>query len=212
MACCLFGAKPVPAYCQLDSWEKNHWNLNLNSIIFSQENAFENVKCQIGGHFLQGEMMSLLINIVILGYTDMSSLGFQFISMAFDIQRLKESNIHLSCEEMPMVHFTNGLGVDNQNLFLCSSHTTSTNPIMPQFCTSHDSTAVMTYMCKIVIWFSHWTQNYRKKYFHKIWIMSSLLRCEIGSVLFPVSFPRKQFLLTEVHWVNKNSIQCTQLT
>ena len=33
---------------------KFQWNLNLNSIIFIQENAFENVVCQHGSHFVQG--------------------------------------------------------------------------------------------------------------------------------------------------------------
>ena len=37
------------------------WNLNLNSIIFIQENAFENVICQNGGHFVQGEMKQTLL-------------------------------------------------------------------------------------------------------------------------------------------------------
>ena len=32
------------------------WNSNQNSIIFIQENAFEFVVCQDGGHFVQGEM------------------------------------------------------------------------------------------------------------------------------------------------------------
>ena len=58
MACRLFGPKPLPepvlAYCQLNSWEKNHWNSNRNSIIFIQEIAFENVTCQDGDHFVQG--------------------------------------------------------------------------------------------------------------------------------------------------------------
>ena len=36
----------------------NKFQLNLyrNFIIFIQENAFENIICQIGGHFVQGEM------------------------------------------------------------------------------------------------------------------------------------------------------------
>ena len=32
------------------------WNLIQNFIIFNQENAFENVVCQYGGHFVQVEM------------------------------------------------------------------------------------------------------------------------------------------------------------
>ena len=34
---------------------KFQWNLSRNSIIFVQENAFEIVVCQHGGHFVQGE-------------------------------------------------------------------------------------------------------------------------------------------------------------
>ena len=33
---------------------KFQWNLNLNFLIFIQENAFENVICQNGSHFVQG--------------------------------------------------------------------------------------------------------------------------------------------------------------
>ena len=36
--------------------DKLQWNLNENSIIFIQENAIENVVCQNGGYFVQGEM------------------------------------------------------------------------------------------------------------------------------------------------------------
>ena len=61
MACRMFGAKPLPepmlAYCQLDCWEKTfQWNSNRNAVIFIQENAFELVVWQNGGHFVQGEM------------------------------------------------------------------------------------------------------------------------------------------------------------
>ena len=31
-----------------------YWNLNRNSIIFTQENAIENFVCQNGGHIVQG--------------------------------------------------------------------------------------------------------------------------------------------------------------
>ena len=37
-------------------WNKFQWNLNHNSIIFIQENAFEIVVCQNGGLLVQGEM------------------------------------------------------------------------------------------------------------------------------------------------------------
>ena len=47
MAWRLFDAKPLPEpmlpYCQLDFWEQITYNLHQNSIIFIQENVFENV-------------------------------------------------------------------------------------------------------------------------------------------------------------------------
>ena len=44
MACCLFGAKPLPEP-MLTYWELNQiqWNLNQNTKLFIHENAFENV-------------------------------------------------------------------------------------------------------------------------------------------------------------------------
>ena len=36
------------------------WNFNQNLYFFIQENAFENVGCQNGGHFVQGEMSWLI--------------------------------------------------------------------------------------------------------------------------------------------------------
>ena len=46
MACDLFGAKGLIelmlTYCQLDSWEKNPWNMDQNATIVTQENRFEN--------------------------------------------------------------------------------------------------------------------------------------------------------------------------
>ena len=57
MACRLFGAKPLAksmlAYCQLDLWEQISVKFELE---FIQENVFESVVCQNGGHFVQGEM------------------------------------------------------------------------------------------------------------------------------------------------------------
>ena len=52
MACCLAGAKPlsksVMEYCKLNSWEKPlEWNFYQNSYIFIEENAFENVVCEL---------------------------------------------------------------------------------------------------------------------------------------------------------------------
>ena len=55
MACRLFGAKPLPEL-MLTCWtpgNKFQWNLNRNSVIFIQENAFEIDVCQHGGHFVQ---------------------------------------------------------------------------------------------------------------------------------------------------------------
>ena len=39
----------------MNPWEQTYWNLNPESIIFIQENAFENVVCQNGGHFVGGD-------------------------------------------------------------------------------------------------------------------------------------------------------------
>ena len=58
MACHLFGAKPLSEpmlpYGPLGTKFSEIWT--QNSVIFIQENAFENVVCQNGGHFDQGEM------------------------------------------------------------------------------------------------------------------------------------------------------------
>ena len=60
MACGLVGAKPYLNQCSnIVYWtpgNKFPWNSNRNSIILIQENAFEIVVCQNGGHFVQGEM------------------------------------------------------------------------------------------------------------------------------------------------------------
>ena len=48
-------------YCQLDSSEQIFVKFNRNSIIFIQENWFENVVWQNGGHFVQGEMSWLIV-------------------------------------------------------------------------------------------------------------------------------------------------------
>ena len=51
MACCLSGAKPLSEpmlnYCQLDPCEHFQWNLNHNATIFIDENARENVVCEM---------------------------------------------------------------------------------------------------------------------------------------------------------------------
>ena len=60
MAYRLVGAKPLPGpmlvYCQLDTWEQVSVKFESEFYLFNQENAFENVVCQNGGHFVQGEM------------------------------------------------------------------------------------------------------------------------------------------------------------
>ena len=59
MAWCLFGTKPLPepmlAYCQLNSWEQISMKFESEFYHF-QENAFENVVCKNGGHFVQREV------------------------------------------------------------------------------------------------------------------------------------------------------------
>ena len=51
MACHVFGAKPrsepMLAYCYLDPGNIFQWNSNKNTIIFIQENAFENIVCEM---------------------------------------------------------------------------------------------------------------------------------------------------------------------
>ena len=50
MACRLFGAKPLP--------EPILEQVSVNFVIFIQENAFANVVCQNGGHFVQGRRVN----------------------------------------------------------------------------------------------------------------------------------------------------------
>ena len=55
MACRLFSDNPLPEpmmfYFQLDPIEHMfQWNCVSNSKVFIQENAYENVVCQIGSH------------------------------------------------------------------------------------------------------------------------------------------------------------------
>ena len=57
MACRLFGAKPLPEpFWLIVNWThgNNSVKFEYNLIILIQENAFENVICQDGGHFVQG--------------------------------------------------------------------------------------------------------------------------------------------------------------
>ena len=59
MACRLFGAEPLPeptlVYCQLLG---TNFNENRKSVIFIQENAFENIVCQTDGHFSRGRWIN----------------------------------------------------------------------------------------------------------------------------------------------------------
>ena len=56
MACRLFDAKPLPEpmldQCQLDRWEQVSLKFESEFYPFIQENAFEKVICQNGGHFI----------------------------------------------------------------------------------------------------------------------------------------------------------------
>ena len=53
MACRLFSAKPLPKHYKLQ------WNLNQNSSIFIQENAFENVICKMAAILSRGGELTL---------------------------------------------------------------------------------------------------------------------------------------------------------
>ena len=46
------------------------------------------------------------------------------------------------------------------------------NPVRSQFCTCHNSSAVVTFMCKIVSWSDHHFLSKSNRNFLKIWIMS----------------------------------------
>ena len=60
MAWRLFDAKPLPepmvTYFQWDPWEQTSVKFELIKQKIINENAFENVVCENGGHFVQGEM------------------------------------------------------------------------------------------------------------------------------------------------------------
>ena len=94
--CCLFGAKPLPepmlAICQLDSRNIFLLNLNWSSIIFIQENSFENVVCQNGGILSGGRWIKPLIwyglNIKMLIEYWMSTSIFLFIFLWYHFSKL----------------------------------------------------------------------------------------------------------------------------
>ena len=59
------GTKPLPesmlANCQLDSWEQISMDFESESFYFHQKNSFENIVCQNGDHFVQGEMSEAIL-------------------------------------------------------------------------------------------------------------------------------------------------------
>ena len=62
MACRLHGTKPLLepmlGYCRLDPQEQTSVKFELKYKIFICENVFQNVICQIGGHFIYEEWLS----------------------------------------------------------------------------------------------------------------------------------------------------------
>ena len=60
MACRLVGAKPLSklmlGYHLLDFWNKLQWVSNQNTTFFIQENAFENVVCEMAAVLFQEEV------------------------------------------------------------------------------------------------------------------------------------------------------------
>ena len=60
MACRLLGAKPLSksmlGCCQLDGQKQTLVKFGSEFYRFHSKNAFENVVCQNGSHFVQGEM------------------------------------------------------------------------------------------------------------------------------------------------------------
>ena len=59
MACLLFGAmpssKPILSYCQLDPYEQTSMNFNQNATFFINENAYENIVCEMAAILSRGE-------------------------------------------------------------------------------------------------------------------------------------------------------------
>ena len=62
MACGLLGAKPLIEpmlfFCQLASWEQISEYLNGNSVIFIQENAFQDVVCKLAAILCRGDELN----------------------------------------------------------------------------------------------------------------------------------------------------------
>ena len=75
MACRLFGTKPLPepmlADCQLDAQEQTSVKFESKYKLFIDENAFQNVFCQIGDHFVQGRWVNAAImgNVIVMQET-----------------------------------------------------------------------------------------------------------------------------------------------
>ena len=59
MACRLFGTQPLSqpmlGYCQLDPCEQIRWNFNQNTQLFIQENAYENIICEMMAILSRGD-------------------------------------------------------------------------------------------------------------------------------------------------------------
>ena len=62
MACHLYGAKPlskpVLGYCKLTLRNKLQWNFNQNTKLFIQENASENIVCEMAAIFSRGRWVN----------------------------------------------------------------------------------------------------------------------------------------------------------
>ena len=63
MACYLFGAEPLPelmlTFVNKTIRNKLHWNLNQNTIFFTDENAFEKVICEMEAILSRGRWVNL---------------------------------------------------------------------------------------------------------------------------------------------------------
>ena len=71
--------------------DKFHWNLNLKSIVFIQENALENAVCQNGGQFVQGkwvnfvetEMKLIMLRGIDVGISHVDIIGWIIMEQNF---------------------------------------------------------------------------------------------------------------------------------
>ena len=108
MACCLDTTKPLSElnleYCQFKLTDKLKWNLQWNSYIFIEENAVENVVCEMVATLSQPQCVNkvLLEGFIHLNqnYLNQYSLIFHWILwnelyLFFRIQKLSFSDTHL---------------------------------------------------------------------------------------------------------------------